>query len=100
MKAHKQLNEIVTLIWYEDDTFDFYEWLFVEMWVDWQPNINWWTTIDRIVDVREIIYTPDFMDKYTEYLWDYEKIQDMWMNLMDNLENSVEYLYNLLNLWK
>jgi len=48
---------------------------------------------------REIIFTPEFMEKYSEYKVVEVKIayQDLYREVMFNLDNPVDYLYNLLD---
>ena len=64
-------------------------------------------TYDEIVlcDVREIIFTPEFINKLVKQLdlvnllWDKRNTEKVWFELMLNLDNPVNYLYNLLELW-
>ena len=62
----------------------------------------WWMTIR---DVREIIFTPEFIEKYKEYFFNYykDKHNQIWLNwkwsdlklwLFNNLDKPVAYLYN------
>ena len=90
MTEHEKLVEICDLIEYDikyNYDWDIYDTEF--------HNINW----ARIVDVREVIFTQEFMKKLTIQL---EK--KMWSEmfkrgLLDNLDNPVQYLYNTLWLW-
>ena len=55
-------------------------------------------------NVREIIFTQDFMDKYIKYCENQwiiapSKYKMFLIDLHKNLDNSVEYLYNTLWLW-
>ncbi len=58
------------------------------------------------INVREIIFTQEFMDLLAEYYcnmkkqiyiewWRPKKIAD----IIHHLDNPVDYLYNILNLW-
>jgi hypothetical protein len=51
------------------------------------------------IDVREIIFTPEFMDKLRKFLreWNEYWYSDIWENLLlRNLHDPVTFLYNLL----
>jgi len=106
---HEMLKEICDVIWYDlsnlsvqqnkdcwyaENTFERYFW-------------------DATCDVREIIFTQEFMDKFITYYdmnispWIFIE-RDNWEldiplihnGLLRNLDNPTEYLYNLLELWQ
>jgi len=92
MTEHQKLKEICDKIGFEEFNY-------------WDECWNWFSEylddIDnyRIMDVREIIFTEEFMNKY----WGYIYINDLdpWYfifikELMENLKNPVNYLYNQL----
>ena len=82
----------------------------------WYKNEDWWNyTLNkyefdlqdfRKLDVREIIFTQEFMDKFTTIdmrrKWNIEPIpcssitETFNQLLMKNLDNPVDYLYNLI----
>lgn len=81
MNEHEMLKEICDKIWHKPD----------------YNNIN----------VIEIIFTPEFMDKYKEYFYNFykDKYNHIWLNLKWNdfklgffnyLDKPVEYLYNII----
>jgi len=72
-------------------------------WEVWFVDYDKWTDKYRKIDVREIIFTSEFMDKFFNY-----KVANFWVMwwtkillwLVEwNLDNPVQYLYNLLELW-
>lgn len=56
----------------------------------------------EIWDVRALIFTQEFMDKLKTQL--YKKHNDwlfwLWEEILENLDNITDYLYNLLELWE
>lgn len=86
MKEYEQLKEICDKIWYNIDIYLSYD----KLW------------INPFFSIREIIFTPDFMRKLSWYLWaiSTEEYKELWWNIVNNLDNLVQYLYNLLWLWK
>lgn len=99
---HEKLKEIIDLI-------DFsWGWPIA---IIWNETNKVWERINYknpwICDVREIIFTNTFQRYLVKYLWSKNKLrniieeQDMSFDeiIMDNLDNPVEYLYNLLELW-
>jgi len=100
MGEHEKLKAICDEIGYEIP-----KWKKGNKVISW--SINWfrrWDYFNNWVDVREIIFTPEFMDKikieiYNKYKTTFQvnlKIE----RLMNNLDNPVDYLYKTLNLWK
>lgn len=93
MTEHEQLKWISDLIGYESIyDFDSILWKYVkdELWEYWERII---------VDVREIIFSSEFIVCLYNYLCtdssfmeQDKKIRD----LMDNLDHPTRYLYNLL----
>ena len=67
-----------------------------------QGWISYENKLFMIVDVREIIFTPEFMEKYLEYLMnknikEYIWVADFfWREFINHLHDPVTYLYNLL----
>jgi len=94
MKEHEQLNEINELIGfnYEDLWFRYYSNTFVK-------DLEVWY---RVLDVREIIFTPEFMEKFMKYIENNIEIGIWWINQVyiilckNNLRDPVSYLHNLL----
>ena len=85
MTEHQRLIKINDKIWYINKEYFFWT-VYITQWMD-----------ERKVDVREIIYTPEFMDKYTKNIL----VDDMDFReeLFKHLEDPTLYLYNLLGLW-
>ena len=92
MSENEKLNEINTLIEFniEDLGFRYYSNTFVEHEEVWY----------RIVKVREIIFTPEFLWLYTSFLWKNYLIGDFEYELLSmHLDDPLQYLYNTLKLW-
>ena len=81
MSEHEMLNIVCDKIWYKPD----------------YNNLN----------VREIIFTPWFFEKYKEYFYNFykDKYNQIWLNLkwsdlklglFNYLDKPVEYIYNLI----
>lgn len=101
---HEKLKVICDTIWYNQFTYT--EWY-------WYVRIVWpFSTFDEPlpsnnifeIDIREIIFTQEFMNRF----WEYYKLNKfssesiykvMQLELFNNLNNPVSYLYNLLWLW-
>lgn len=100
MTEHEMLKAICDEIWYEiENNWFIYEWDLDEdeWWWFFKCNWNCW------LDVREIIFTPEFMDKFVKYydnkklLWPKRIYENIWIDLfMSNLHDPVPYLYNLI----
>lgn len=103
---HEKLKEIADEIGYDylskwieyDDTYcDEFEWP-IWFWIDQRYR-------EVQINVREIIFTQEFMDKYIKYTeknWIIapSKYKTFLIDLHKNLDNSVDYLYNTIWLWK
>ena len=96
MKEHEQLKEICDKIWYIALWHRYIEncWYVRDLHftMDWPPESN----------VREIIFTQEFMDKYFNYLinntswWD-DTLNEIASDLIfQNLNNPVQYLFDLI----
>lgn len=92
---HEMLKEIADKIGYELPNEKFLIWenrktIYKMFWLDKYK-----------ADVREIIFTQEFMDRYQEELhnkyYPDSLIDAYW--LLKNLDNPVQYLYNTLWLW-
>ena len=110
MRKHEKLKKIFDTIGYIPEDY----WFQIELHWIWGPDIcktaNWyqWTWN---WDVREIIYTTEFMQKYINFCIDNYAWLDMvveskeeikmyvYVWLMSNLDDPVDYLYTLLGLW-
>ena len=92
MSEHELLKEICDKIWYLV-LYAYDDWYYETIW-----RINY-----RYVDVREIIFTQEFMDKLSIYCLE---TLDMWraydrfcISLIQwHLNNPVEYLADLLEI--
>ena len=92
MTEHEKLKEICDKIGYKyrDDDLYYY---------DWDNFVHDWNQELRKLDVREIIFTQEFMDAYNYHrnTWKiYTDIIEPWIWLMDNLDNPVDYLAELI----
>ena len=108
MTEHEKLKEICDLIGYNleysltsldiDEDEYLIQWkYFIE---EWFYNDKW---VPNIIDVREIIFTQEFMDRLYKY-YSIKLNWPMWMSLFSesllfHLNDPVSYLYNLLWLW-
>jgi len=90
MTEHEQLKYICDKIWYE------IKYKFDRTYYEQVADTEY-----RTIDVREIIFTQEFMDKYWEYYKEYKFssssiYQTMQLELLNNLDNPVQYLYELI----
>ena len=89
MSEHQLLKEICDKIWY----------LVIYAYDDWYYEAIW--KIDyRYINVREIIFTQEFENKMREYSyneWDFIW-EAVWMDLINHLNNPVEYLADILEI--
>ena len=102
---HEMLLWICSKIWYH---FDFFDWSQEEEWeifVEYQDIYKIATVWERIetewvkIDVREIIFNPKFMHKYTNISNKHSSLSEFAEELLCNLENPTQYLYDTLWLW-
>jgi len=96
MTEHEKLKEICDVIGYESKYWN----------TDVRPNwfYKWDCCWPEYIDVREIIFTQEFIDKYFNklYWWRIRNwIEAMIIkeDILKNLDNPTEYLYNTLWLW-
>ena len=91
MNTHEQLKEICEKISYEPKFY--------------YDNLIWFhrrfsNLTKQKVNVREIIFTQKFIDDLTLYIDKQEQIHwkyDWWsIYILDNLDNPVQFLYNLI----
>lgn len=97
---HEKLKEICDEIKYS--SFDKIYLLWLNMYVkNIRQDMDWGTIYDE-VDVREIIFIPEFRDALFDYLeknYTEKKSQDVMEEMWFELHDPVTYLYNLLELW-
>ena len=92
MTEHKKLKYIIDKIEYRIHYDFFYEdKQFKECYNEYDSCY-----MEREIDVREIIYTQEFINKYINYMSDYEWVDYIKEDLMSNLDNPVEFLFNLI----
>lgn len=90
MSEHEKLKEICDKIGYEVsyryDLCNFHK-----------TNDIWYEEI--ILNVREIIFTQEFMNNLKDYCEEQDiDFKDLWMYLLDNLTHPISYLnYILIN---
>ena len=93
MEEHKNLKEIIDNISYnlpdnikyvkECNTFVRY------LVLEWR--------VAEVIDVREIIFTQEFMMKLDYFLFNNELNNTDWaIDLLKNLDNPTQYLYNII----
>ena len=100
MQEHEQLKWIADKIGYESIRYKF------------KPKYLWYIDVEdktfRRIDVREIIFTPEFRVKCIEWIHKYRHKEDFELsmqaeedfdNVMQHLDKPVEYIYNLLKEW-
>ena len=75
--------------------------------IGYEPIYYWYKTLKRYykdwkgeAGVREIIFTQEFMERLKLYHWN-NIVSDVlyehkMLQLFDNLDNPVDYLYNLI----
>jgi hypothetical protein len=93
MTTHETLKKICDMIWcevrYQIDWIWFYEELDIDT-----DNI---TSIKyrRYINEREIIFTPEFMEKL------FEKVDETWVKIeiLDHLHDPTSYIANILWIW-
>jgi len=102
MNEHEGLKEICDVIGYNPIWYWTYmdesSW-YSEIWFyrdgsedSYYPDVN----------VREIIFTQEFMDEFVLFLeknWYYYSAEDQFEWVLENLNNPVDYLYKTLWLW-
>lgn len=108
MTEHKYFKAVIEGIGYKINEKEY----FYDQWQEVYRDVYWDA---RMIDVREIIFTPDFMDEYTSLrvrkhwkieaepcnslLWTFYKNLMWWFDRIWNLDKPAEYLYNTLWLW-
>lgn len=121
---HELLKEISDLIWYKKWEIicwgcmrkDWLQYSWKTKWKDWICGRCWFEWKDiwllswnleneywyKRWSIKEIIFTPEFMDKFIEYYqmqWWQELACDIWATLITcKLNNPVSYLANILNI--
>ena len=97
---HEMLKEICDLIWYKENRIDYcYVWDY-DMIANLNSFVEFKNSVEeyRILNVREVIFTQDFMDKLALYInKNLNKSYNLWdIILKRHLNNPTQYLYNLL----
>lgn len=91
MWEHEKLKAICEKIGYEPNWM--YDGYYYEV-----SDIHWRTSI-RDLNVREIIFTPEFMDKYLIYIVNWKSknmVAHIKLHIFAYLDNPVDYLYDLI----
>ena len=85
--------------WYYFTEHDKLEFLAYKIWYIWDKIFTY--------NVREVIFTPEFMEKYTAhycFIKGYCQVNNYYqsdmINIFNNLDNPATYLFNLLELWQ
>ena len=93
MTEHEKLKFICDKIWYKNKTYFFWKDYIIE---EEYNEIRW--VYNRNIDVREIIFTQEFIEKMIDYVW--ANIEYPWnwneKEIMEHLDNPVEYIYKLI----
>jgi len=96
---NEKLKAICDKIWYtislDKKVFDFI------------PDDDWINEAKFVIivkDVREIIFNTDFNNCFVKYLstnrkW-FLEVKEIMYELMKNLDDPVDYIYNLIKEWK
>ena len=103
MESHEMLKEICDKIGYNPVWY----WTYIDIssWVSepWYYRDGWNDEYYPDVDVREIIFTPEFRRKFAKWMWgmadEYGRNIEEYNNVTDHLDNPVQYLYDTLWLW-
>jgi len=106
MNEHEKLKAICEKIWYNFNWYDKFEWHHPsKMFYPWYNLERSWADFEwDTADVREIIFTQDFMNKMEHYYLRYvdedcddtHAIVEIMVWLGENLNTPVEFLYNLI----
>jgi hypothetical protein len=93
MNEYKLLKQICDTIWYEiENEYCFYS--------DFMETINSKFWEKDTINIREIIYTTEFMDKLAEHTkWRFSKhtmIEIIMLWLWESLDNPVKYIDSLI----
>lgn len=101
MTEHEKLKEICDKIGYDkldySDNWAWHEWMWLHLIVDKDKKSTW---LD-IQDVREIIFTQEFIYKFSAYYLSTQSnlesdLEEKYLQLLLELDNPVDYLYNLI----
>ena len=107
MNEHELLKKVADKIWYENnyneysfhkENSTFLDWTYVyETWFYWSHD-NWEA---YLCNVREIIFTTEFIDKFETYLMkkfrpNTSNVKTMLFWVLYKLNNPVDYLYDLI----
>ena len=96
MNEHELLKKVADKIWFSHSSYDRERMIFKE-WI--------WENERRLLNVREIIFTSEFMNKFIEYRinWNIKAIpckslKDTFYSTLieEHLDNPVQYLYSLI----
>ena len=91
MTEHEKLKEICELIDYNLEKQELY---FDDYHIRPSYDYSLWE-----IDVRQVIFTPEFMDKYDYYRYNNDLYPIEANEILDHLDDPVSYLYNTLWLW-
>ena len=93
LSEHEKLKEICDKIGYEVNQHIKY----VKEWKAFARFLIFENRVAETIDVREIIFTQEFTNKYDIYYYNIlKKINTYWTWLEYELDNPVSYLYNLI----
>lgn len=98
MTKHEQLKEICDKIGYNNPEFVFNNLFYRKYNTEiWSEDLSLY---NNILNVREIIFTQEFMDKLFAFLLNKHTsiliANTKKQGLLKNLDNPTEYLYNLI----
>jgi hypothetical protein len=89
MTEHEMLKSICDDIWYKP-SYEYWFWEYFEY--------DMWESLT--IDLKLIIFTENFINLYQNYLFEKANYKYTRCNfallLIENLDNPVEYLYNLI----
>lgn len=93
MKEHERLKAICDKIGYDHES----------EWITFKDNCYMLQSLlqetEIILNVREIIFTPEFKEKFEQYhYWENEWTLYGFDGVLEHLHDPVSYLYNILEL--
>ena len=95
MNDHEKLKEIINELgsspyelWLDWDWYNHYFWKELKWWI-------WWLPWFKKYDVKEIIFTKEFMDTLFNWSRNMATQTDIY-SLLHHLDNPIDYLYKIL----
>jgi len=104
MDSHKKLKEMCELIWEWKNEKTLTWWQLFSIWnIKYNEDFNEFHRLDLTkyvcIDVREVIFTKSFMNKFLNYIennYTIKKTEDVESDILYELDNPLEYLYKII----